>query len=1015
MIFSSTSGFTILLICLSCFCSRVSAQPVVNYVEHLTTNDGLSSNCITDILQGPGGFLWIGTTNGLNRYDGSGVKKYFGGSGPDSLTGNTIYRMLPAGSDHIAIATDKGLSILNAKSNRFRHIFFKSDTLLWSYANRLDLMEKDALGNFWIGTPSVIYKLDKNFNIQKKIPSGFTVADLDGKRNIFVYKIVPVDSGNVLFWLRGGVYLWQDNRDTMVRIENTGFPLKDLNAKVSYFAVFEIKEDKLIFLKYDTGQIEIYNYKTKEHSYLRMPAVMRLPNRFISNVAELPDGALAFTFSDLNGTVFMRQDTPVDTTAEKIYLPDFNCGKWLFDSEGNYWVSTPVAGLLKITPSKQKFNTVEFREEKTGKPYGYEIISIVKLKGRVFVGTGGDGFYIMDTSSGEIIHQNLPQKDFPDNIVWNFRQQADDTLWIGTQTGLMWYNTTTREMGRLLRSHPAVLDSFAITTQYTDSRGLVWIGIGLGNGVAAFDPAENTFTLYPNKPGGYPYRYPLAIDEDAESNLWFVSDVSPCLVKYTRKENRFRKIPLPSFKNKPIVATGALCIDRSDDVLWYGVRSVGLVRYAIHTGDLRIYRMRDNLGSDRIFDIEEDENGILWMNTSEGITSFDPAKETFTNYDRTDGLPDANLHARLFYDEYPGIMYTGAPGRIIYFSPAGFTESSRKMKVLVTELMVNNSRTRIPDNRKLTLPFDRNNITIFFTGINLANGKDNVYEYKILDNSDWIETGHQRQVQLASLNPGHYHFVVRAAAKGRQWTTNTDFLDLYIMSPFYKTPWFYALCFLIPAAAVYAWYKYRMFQMLKLQQMRSDISRDLHDEIGSRLTNINMISQIAGRQRGLEENGKLLFRKIQEESEEITQSMRDILWNINPENDSMEELVPRMLRFASGLLESKNITLQAHMPDLPEIELNMEKRRDLFLIFKEVVHNILKHSEATQVIFSVQQRAKHIQFWITDNGKGFDRSGLRHESGLRNMTARAGKHHWELRVSGKPGEGTEVLLQLKQK
>jgi len=237
-------------------------------------------------------------------------------------------------------------------------------------------------------------------------------------------------------------------------------------------------------------------------------------------------------------------------------------------------------------------------------------------------------------------------------------------------------------------------------------------------------------------------------------------------------------------------------------------------------------------------------------------------------------------------------------------------------------------------------------------------------------------------------------------------------LAFHIKVPFTQTIWFYfsilALTFLI----FYAIYKYRINQIKKLEKVRSTISRDLHDEIGANLTNISYQSLVGKMNAGNKEKVEESFLHIYQDSHKVSEAMREIIWNINPANDLLENALPRMLQYATELLEARQIKVEAALPpQAQKLELPMEQRRDLYLIFKEAINNIAKHANATRVkiIFSVKQRELTLQ--ILDDGIGYNPNTTFAGNGIRNMKNRAAKHRWELGLNEQIVNGSSFYLR----
>lgn len=998
-------------------------QPSLHYIEKLTTSQGLSSNRVSDIVQDKEGFLWIGTSHGLNRYDGTRMIHYFADTSKNTLSNNIIYRLVTLDSTHLAIATHHGLSILNTRTETIHNIYFASDSLWEPYDNTITLLEKDRNGNLWAGTPTCLYRLDPHMHISKIFRGDYKPADIRKKRMRYVKKIIPLATGEVVFWLNKGQAIWKppnlrspEETDTLINIRRWHTPISHLLASQPSQYCFQVYGHFLINFKLKVDSLYVYDEFTGKVGSCYFPDYDADHVNWQQRFSTLGDNWVAFSL-EMKGMTLLRirnKDQHLSVHYyPKLIFPDYTFRKMLQDQEGNWWATTDFDGLLKISPEKQYFQKKDLIAKKGGNQLRFETASLYRNNHKLFIASYGDGLYEWDLNSDKLTQYRIGGRTGTagQNTVWNVHIKRGDTLWIGTQIGLFWYNQRDHKYGRLKQFHPSALDSFAITTQFTDTKGLVWMGLGAGHGVCVYNPVNNTFRLYPKGPSAYPFRYPIAMAEDSMSNIWFLSDNVPDLVYWIRKSNKFKVISLPGLRVKTYKPTGAFYLDKKG-IIWYGLESVGLVRYDPKSNKLMAFGRERGLNTDLLYSIIQDKSGKLWIATAQGISCFEPSKKHFVNFTTADGLPAEYCSTLNYNDRHPDVVYAGAAGKIIYFSPDRFKRVNKPVRVQLTRLLVNNKPVIISTGKKISLPYRSNDITFDITGINLTDGVGNRYEYR-LGNNNWIDIGNQREIRFASLAPGQYHFYFRAARRDGGWSPLTDHLQLTIKPPFTRTIWFYLLILVFVGGAFYAWYRYRMMQMLKLDRMRSQISHDLHDDIGSRLTNISMMSLLLQRTIRKGQGDHLapdLLERINEESRSASQSMREIVWNVNPDNDDLGNAFPRMLRYATDLLEIKDINVQASVPELSGIKLDIEERRDLFLIFKEVIHNVAKHANAKEVTIVVKLHGKMLKLQIADNGFGFNRQALPYRNGLDYMEERAKHHHWQLSVFSSPGKGTLVSI-----
>ncbi len=978
-------------------------QSAVNHIEKFTVEDGLSSQEVKDIAQDYRGFLWIATSNGLNRYDGTEVVKYMADGTGQTLPDNGVTCLLPTPSGRLIIGTDQGIAILDLQANTFRTVHLAPKDPQKPFADQVQHLICDHWGQYWASTPSAIYRMDSNLVVQDVF---VTQGKPMGSRFMNVLRMIPLPSRMVLFWTSNGTFSWSPGSKGLALVQPGRSGVSNFIYGSSYSSIDEVANKYLIRLQ--GSEISVYNLTTNELSLFPLPKPMEpvmicntWGNKFA--VSSKESGGAIYTLDPNGPGLVLEKETP-DVKTE--YYPP----KVLEDDRGNLWLMNELHELFKVPKEKQLFHHVDLFTNGKGDLSTNEIIDLLPCGKSVLVGSYGDGYFKVDPSTGEQQHYSVRSDSFSGAMVWHFRLFGNDTLWIATQQGIVCHFISHHRWGRLPMAHPALLDSVAITTLFTDSRGWVWMGLGKGNGVAIYDPGRRTFRLFPFDTGEYPYRYPVGAGEDAEGNMWFISDVTGDLVQWKPSTGRFRQVLVPGVNGAIHYETGGFFLDKQLDEIWYGVQPVGLVQYRIRQGTSRVYNTKNGLTTGMIHGITMDGSRRLWLGTDQGISRFDPATESAINYTRSDGLPGNRYTSRLVYDTTLDRIYAGSPGALTWFTPPVKLVNDGPMPIYMTDLTVNGHSEKYRPGDVLELGPDQNNLYVKFSAINLSNGNMNRYQYQV-NESGWTDLGKQSEIRLASLHPGTYTLQVRAAHKQGAYEPSVTLLHASIQPHFTDTLYFYLICLAGAVSLIFGWYRYRLAQLRRMGAMRARISRDLHDEIGSRLTNINMMSQIIRQDPAHAQDGMLLG-KIQEESEEISRSMREIIWGIDPENDHLDAALPRMLSFASQLLEAKNIEVKAEIDDLHELKLDMAMRRDLFLIFKEAVHNVVKHAGATKAVIRVSGHSGQMLLQVEDDGRGIVLQPNGHTGGLRYMHQRAESHGWTLQVND-AGPGTRVSLHIR--
>jgi two-component sensor histidine kinase len=355
------------------------------------------------------------------------------------------------------------------------------------------------------------------------------------------------------------------------------------------------------------------------------------------------------------------------------------------------------------------------------------------------------------------------------------------------------------------------------------------------------------------------------------------------------------------------------------------------------------------------------------------------------------------------------LLFGGINGLTI-FHPEQIALSNLPARVVITQAMVNNqpleSDTGMAYKKILHLPYRQNSVSFNFSALDFVAPRRFNYYYQLWGyDTKWIDAGNRNYVAYTNLPPGRYVFKVRAAL---QLPDNSPVTELIIIidPPFWRTAWFIVLCVLLLAGILYAIYRYRINELLHLQKVRDRIATDLHDDIGTTLTNISILSELSKKNLHKEEAGTFLDR-IAEEVHNSSQALDDIVWSINTKNDTLEQTVARMRRYAAEVFDAANIAYSLQLDEqFEKYKLNMEQRRDCFLIFKEAINNIYKHANAKRVEIKVWIEKGHLYMIIRDDGKGFDTTTVTHRNGIKNIHNRIEKWNGTITMNSVKGEGT---------
>jgi signal transduction histidine kinase len=398
-------------------------------------------------------------------------------------------------------------------------------------------------------------------------------------------------------------------------------------------------------------------------------------------------------------------------------------------------------------------------------------------------------------------------------------------------------------------------------------------------------------------------------------------------------------------------------------------------------------------------------NNHIWVFRAQDIEMLDANTDKFVNIfplpvDATEVTDVEEDNANIYLASHKGI----------YTIPIAENAKVIKEDASLLYLLVNNTDTVF--NSNISLASNKNNL-LFRLAIPVYENAERLhFKYRLLNGSDegaWYYTGDaQRDLQFNALKPGSYTLEI-IAIKDNEIISNKPLLYQFSISqPWFNTWWFYTGIIIIIIGASFALQQYRLKQILKIERIRRKISNDLHDDIGSTLSSINVYSELA-KTGG---DNKEYITTIQQSTISIINNLDDLVWNINPKNDVLENMVARMRLFAEPLFTEKNIECVFVVEaDNPQASITPDLRTNIYLLFKEMINNVLKHSGCSVCNVYITQKGKAFSLAVKDNGKGFNQKVInRHRNGLSNMQQRAKDIKGSIIVNSNPGVGTEITI-----
>ncbi len=468
----------------------------------------------------------------------------------------------------------------------------------------------------------------------------------------------------------------------------------------------------------------------------------------------------------------------------------------------------------------------------------------------------------------------------------------------------------------------------------------------------------------------------------------------------------------------PIKRIQTLYFDRSGR-LWIGTEN-SLIHVEEPTSDhprFVSYTTAEGLSSNQVNCITEDLWGRVYIGTGRGLDRLDPATGYVRHYTAADGLFKGEVHVA--FRDRQGLLWFGSYSSGLSRLVPELDQLEQRPPILISGLRVAGVQQRVSELGEteisnLTLGPSQSNIQIDFVALGFAMGEALRYQYKLEGaDRDWSPPTDQRTINYASLSPGTYRFLVQAVTDQGVASQSPAQITFRILPPIWLQWWFLTLVAIFIGLVIYSTHHYRVARLIELERVRTRIASDLHDDIGSNLSVIAGLSDVLRRQAERADSPTdARLSLIAAVSQRSLEAISDIVWAVNPKKDHLLDLTQRLRLFADEALFAHNIEFEFSAPHLAsDRRIGAETRREVFLIFKEAVNNIVRHSGCAKAEATLQVDHKTLVLLISDDGRGFDPTLARVGEGLASMWRRAEKIDGEIEVVSKPGNGATVLLK----
>jgi len=950
-----------------CFGNNIHSQSSTVKLERLGTENGLPSNTIYSIVQDKRGYLWLGTNDGLSRYDGYEFKNYrYNPLDSNSIPGKEVFFIHQDKAGNLWIGAGLNLCIYNPEKDNFSTI--RSPYV--GFHQLIELVDEDMM----LRTHNGIYLFNpvtrKLREIFKK--SGTRVTYMFTDNNGVYYAAVSHDNADFL-------YRYESGSNNFTRITNLTSVHNDRRDDITSLFV----DHRNTWWVGTTINGGIYRWHW-HNDRLGSPK-SELIKRGLRDVKKI--------FQDKTGKIWF-------TCANGVFSYDYFSGKLITiteqpantifqDHTGVLWIGG-YNGLFKTNTVSQKFSHFSSQITVGPKLLNNFVLGIRELPDKkIFVRYywGERRFSILDSSLESIAHYDKKRLSFYDYLRMASLKNPD-----------LAHSDTLKKL--LHAIYYLDQDPGENSCLIADRQKQLWLSSG------------SLFLLDSVKSHRKQFDANISDIRLCEDELWITSHVFGLWSIHT-STHQVKKYQVTDTSLNEIGSNSLNCllIEKNGNI-WIGTKGTGLDYFDRTRNRFFHYTTVNGLPNNSVFSLVMDDRGRLWIGTGNGLSCFDTTSKKFKNFHRSDGLLNSEFNRYSACKLSNGYLMMGGMNGIDYFHPDSVLHSVTKPLVQITDFRVYDKSILPAAN--ISLAHADNYVTIDFVIMDFRNPALNQFAYMLKGvDKDWIHAGHKRSISYANLAPGRYHFLVKGAGSDGIWNEIPAEIYFSISTPWWRTGWFYTTAAIALFVVFYSIYRFRINQLKKLFALRSKISQDLHDEVGATLTSISFLSEVAKQQN--KSNSETLD-KIGEFSRDMIGEMNDIVWAINPENDKFGKIEDRMHNFASTLLASKNIEINFQAdPELKSVNLGMQQRKNLYLIFKEAVNNAAKYSNCTRIDILISRSDGHIRMQIKDNGRGFTPGENVNGSGgngLRNMYDRATEVHAKFELNSYPGKGTSIDLQM---
>ena len=1021
-------------------------------VDHIGVNDGLRQGSVYSMLKDSRGFLWFGTQDGLNRYDGHHFRTFQPASRPlpgepskrqsGSIRGIRILGIVEDPDGNLWIGTEEGLNRYDRRRDRF-------DCFMATGPDRKPLSSRTV--PFFVDKTELLYLSDAEglvrFDYRNRHKTILSNALHLSQEYDLPNSTVCTPSGDVWVHAPRGLIRYNRHDQTLSRYFSDR-PNNRFGPARTVFAFF-IDTTGIAWLGTDTGLIR-FDYRRNSYQSCERPG--NQPLSAVYSIAPDRHGQL-WIGTQRDGLLYFdkrsRRFGQVDAfTNASQRLSEFEVSKVYVDDLGIIWANVDPNGLARVIPDAFLFGGLTKRQlldnlAPDQKLTSYTVRGFLEERfDRVWIATE-KGIDVFDPRTNRIVQRYLTdQKRGPqptNNLKRCIYRDPQRRIWVGAASGVLAFNAKTQTFKPILFTTPAsqVSDNYVRNLVSINDTTLV---AGTEDGLYSLNTARRRWSKLPILDGVNIFS--IWYDVPARQ-LWVGTDLKGyyCYQLPNQATAPWQKIR----SGLPGYMVLHLRPDPARHRMWLATNQ-GLVTLHPATGKTDLYTTKQGLANSFVYGTLADASNVVWFSTNRGISRLDPATKNIKNFDLNDGLQGYEFNGNAFLRTAAGELYFGGVTGFNRLRPDLFRRSSLRSPVHIYTFNVNEepfaTDEYIGERDRVDLEHGQNTISLEFAALDYRSNGRNTYQYQLTPyDPQWVMAGPRNYVRYANLPPGEYEFHVKAANKDGYWNAPKRLLTIRIQPPFWETIPFMLLCIGLLGLGIYGWVRQRenvihrqQADRLRLaysiqEQVKKDIARDLHDEIGTRLATIKLyttqLTQQAGETPAILALKTTIFSLINDTIGDV----RNLLRKLNPQTleqhgyvAAVEELFARVN--ASGVVSTR--LLLADLPPAPapdgrepaapvDARLPADTEVMLYRITQELVNNSLKHANAHHLELRIQRQPDRMLLTYSDDGQGFEYDKARRTAsglGLGGIDSRIGLLNGKLTWQTGPGAGTRVLIEV---